>query len=183
MTRPPKSELQLLREWTRWTSGARKDYLNAILQLSPAERLRDRGASFGSIQAIFVHILDNYVWWLEYVPEERQAEYATLVAAQYDGAGLRRLNRRVDRVVREFLDALSTAKLGRIFAIQGVGGDGNPYRASLSLADIVWHLHEEELQHRGELNALFWQLGIDPPTSAWWPTTRGPKRDRTVRRG
>jgi uncharacterized damage-inducible protein DinB len=164
------SELQLLRAWTEWTSGARKNYLDAILRLLPAERLKDRGASFGSIQGVFVHILDDYLWWLEYVPQEREKEYETLVAAQYDGAQLRRLNRRVDRVVREFLTTLTPAKLAHVHVIEGVGGDGNPYRASLSLADVVWHLHEEELQHRGELNALFWQLGIEPPTSAWWPS-------------
>jgi uncharacterized damage-inducible protein DinB len=26
---------------------------------------------------------------------------------------------------------------------------------------------EEELQHRGEINALFWQLGIDPPITEY----------------
>jgi uncharacterized damage-inducible protein DinB len=35
-------------------------------------------------------------------------------------------------------------------------------------ADIVWHMVEEQLQHFGELNALFWQLDIDPPVHAWF---------------
>ncbi len=165
----PLSELRLLRAWTEWATAARKGYLDAILGLTPAERLKDRGASFGSIQEIFVHVLDDYLWWLEYVPQDRQQEYTTLVASEYDGAQLRRLNGRVDRIVAEFLQGLTPPKLSRVIEIHGVGGDGNPYEARLSLADVVWHMHEEELQHRGELNALFWQLGIDPPTTAWWP--------------
>ena len=28
--------------------------------------------------------------------------------------------------------------------------------------DICWHMVEEELQHRGEINALLWQMDIDP---------------------
>jgi uncharacterized damage-inducible protein DinB len=39
---------------------------------------------------------------------------------------------------------------------------------TVSLADIMWHMLEEELQHRGEPNALFWQMDIDPPADAWF---------------
>jgi uncharacterized damage-inducible protein DinB len=133
----------------RMASAARKAYLRVILRLPPAERLKDRGGSFGSVQEIFVHILDDCLWWLEYVPQARQTEYEVLIGTQYDGAQLRRLSRRVDRVVREFLNTLTPARLAQVKEINGVGGDGKPYRAALSLADIVWHRHEEELQHRG----------------------------------
>jgi uncharacterized damage-inducible protein DinB len=64
---------------------------------------------------------------------------------------------------------LTPESLARLIVINGVGGNGKPYRASLSLADIIWHMHEEELQHRGELNAMFWQMDIDPNATAWWP--------------
>jgi hypothetical protein len=32
---------------------------------------------------------------------------------------------------------------------------------------MLWHLVEQELQYRGELNALFWQIDIDPPITDW----------------
>jgi hypothetical protein len=32
----------------------------------------------------------------------------------------------------------------------------------------MWHMLEEELQHRGEPNALFWQMDIGPPIDAWF---------------
>ncbi len=28
---------------------------------------------------------------------------------------------------------------------------------------------EEELQHRGELNALLWQINVNPPVTGWNP--------------
>ena len=40
-------------------------------------------------------------------------------------------------------------------------------KVKLSVGQMLWHLVEEELQHRGELNALFWQIDIDPPHTDW----------------
>jgi uncharacterized damage-inducible protein DinB len=167
--RRPKSEIELLRAWTEWATDARKEYLAAILRLTPAERLKDRGASFGSIQGVFVHILDTYLWWFHYVARNRQKESKTIDGAKLTAAELRQLNARVDRAVRVLMKGLTPESLARLIVINGVGGNGKPYRASLSLADIIWHMHEEELQHRGELNAMFWQMDIDPNATAWWP--------------
>ncbi len=147
-----------------WSSSARKDYLDAILRLSPAERQKDRGASFGSIQEIFVHVLDDYLWWFEYVPQDRQDEYEAIKGSEIGETELRRLNRRVDRVVHAVLDPLTIADLSRRYVVRGISGDGKPYTLTCSLSAIIWHMVEEELQHRGELNALFWQMDIDPPT-------------------
>ena len=33
---------------------------------------------------------------------------------------------------------------------------------------MLWHLVEEELQHRGEVNALLWQINVDPPVTNWF---------------
>jgi len=32
---------------------------------------------------------------------------------------------------------------------------------------MLWHMVEEELQHRGELNALLWQIDVDAPVFDW----------------
>ncbi len=170
MARSPRSELELLREWTEWGARARRRYLRAVLRLPSSEQRKDRGASFGSIQAIFVHILDDFLWWFEYVPQNRQSEYRALDPAALTAADLERIDRRVDRVTRSLLRSLTARRLRVRFDIRGVGGDGQPYRAQLALGDVLWHMHEEELQHLGEINALFWQMDIDPPSIAWWPS-------------
>ena len=40
---------------------------------------------------------------------------------------------------------------------------------------MLWHLVEEELQHRGELNALLWQIDVEAPVSRWidWTHAQG----------
>jgi len=38
----------------------------------------------------------------------------------------------------------------------------------VNLRTIIWHMVEEELQHRGEMNALHWQMNVDAPTRAWF---------------
>ncbi len=167
--RRSNSELELLREWTAWGARARRKYLRALLDLPTADREKDRGASFGSMHAIFVHILDDFLWWFEFVPQDRQTEYRALDPRVLRASELQRTSLRVDRITSRLLRSLTPGTLGRRCVIDGVGGDGQPYHAELSLADILWHMHEEQLQHLGELNALFWQMDVDPPPIAWWP--------------
>jgi uncharacterized damage-inducible protein DinB len=44
--------------------------------------------------------------------------------------------------------------------------DGRVVR-SVRLGDMLHHMIEEELQHRGEINALFWRHDIDPPVTGF----------------
>jgi hypothetical protein len=45
--------------------------------------------------------------------------------------------------------------------------------------EALWHLVEEELQRRGEINALHWQLDVTPPIVSWvkWAHTVGQIKD------
>jgi uncharacterized damage-inducible protein DinB len=161
-------EITLLRAWCAWATRGRGRYLRAILRLPLQERLRDRGASFGSVQNIFLHIIEDYNWWFDDVVNDRQRDFKGLVGEEWSERDLKRLSRRVDRTVRALADSLTPKRLGREYLVKGVGGDGKPYTMTVSLADIMWHMLEEELQHRGELNALFWQMDIDPRADAWF---------------
>jgi uncharacterized damage-inducible protein DinB len=161
-------EITLLRAWCAWTTRGRGRYLRAILRLPQQERLRDRGASFGSLQDVFLHIIEDYNWWFDNVVNDKQRDFKELVGEKWGEQDLERLSRRVDRTVRALADSLTPKKLGHEYLVNGVGGDGKPYTMTVSLADIMWHMLEEELQHRGELNALFWQMDIDPGADAWF---------------
>jgi uncharacterized damage-inducible protein DinB len=33
--------------------------------------------------------------------------------------------------------------------------------------DILVHVFEEEVHHRGEIIALLWQIGVEPPLMGW----------------
>jgi uncharacterized damage-inducible protein DinB len=131
------------------------------------ERIRDRGASFPSIQDIFLHILDNTVWWLESVPQNRQESHQP-VKGRLSGAEIRRQVRRIARSSRKLSKSLTPSRLDRSFVVRGVQGNGKPFEMKVNLRTIIWHLAEEELQHRGEMNALLWQMDVDAPTRAWF---------------
>jgi uncharacterized damage-inducible protein DinB len=150
-----------------WNTRSRQDSLEAILRLSPEERRKDRGASWGSFQDIFLHIIEDYVWWFEMVLESK-SEDQSWVGREVDEKELRSLARRVDDSVKRVMDSLTPDDLGHPYDVHGVSGDGKEYTMTTCPADIVWHMVEEQLQHIGELNAMFWQLNIDPHAHSWF---------------
>ena len=161
------NEVELARGWVQWLVDTRQGYLDALLALPRKERLKDRGASFPSMQDIFLHILDNSVWWFESVPSNRQKSHQE-VKGRMSEAELRRQSDRIARLSSRLAKSLTRERLNREMVVRGTTGDGKPFEMRTSLRTIIWHVVEEELQHRGELNALFWQMDIDAPTSAWF---------------
>jgi uncharacterized damage-inducible protein DinB len=168
--RDPVNELALLRAWSDWNSKSRSDYMQTILGLPREDRRLDRGASWGSIQDIFLHVLEDYIWWFENVPQGRgEDQFVALVGRDVSENELRSLVERVADIVRAFIATLTSDEdLGRPYVVHGTSGSGKTYTMTTCPADIVWHMVEEQLQHFGELNALLWQLDIDPPVHAWF---------------
>ncbi|MGI0054581.1 MAG: DinB family protein [Thermoplasmata archaeon] len=172
MAKLPKSvhEIELTRAWINWLVDTRQGYLDALLALPKKERLRDRGASFPSMQDIFLHILDNNVWWLESVPNDRQRSHKE-VKGRLSAAEVRRQVRRIARFSRKLTRSLTPTGMNRSIVVRGESGDGKPFEMRVNLRTIIWHMVEEELQHRGEMNALFWQMNVDAPTRAWFSSS------------
>jgi uncharacterized damage-inducible protein DinB len=169
MRRPYRkiSEVDLARAWLEWLVDTRSGYLETLLKLPKKERLRDRGASFPSIQDIFLHLLDNNVWWLESVPQNRQESHRE-VKGRLSDAEIRKQVRRIARFSGKLARSLTPSRLDRSFVVRGVQGNGKPFVMKVNLRTIIWHMVDEELQHRGEMNALFWQMDVDAPTRAWF---------------
>lgn len=161
------TEVDLARTWLDWLVDTRSGYAETLLNLPVEDRIKDRGASFPSIQDIFLHILDNNVWWLESVPQNRQESHHE-VNGDLSRAEIGRHARRIARSNRKLANSLTSSRLGRSFVVRGVQGNGKPFEMTVNFRTIIWHLVEEELQHRGEMNALFWQMDVDAPTRAWF---------------
>jgi uncharacterized damage-inducible protein DinB len=159
------SELDALRTFYRYNSRVRRSYLSALVALSPEERLKDRGASYPSLQEIFVHVLDGIYWWLEYVPQGRPGEATLLSARDLTPDQLTEAVARAERVAEAYLDALDESGLTKEI-ICHFSEDGRTSEARFPIGDVLWHVVEEELQHRGEMNALFWQMDVDPPIAS-----------------
>ena len=159
-------ELETIKEWYRYNSLVRKGYLRTLLALPPSELTRDRGASFPPLVDILVHTLDAYRGWFLGGYLGRSAELKDLAA---DGPltidQALEAEAVVDREVRGIVDELKPAELDRVVTVPGE--EQRPGGGRITERDLLWHMVEEELQHRGELNALLWQIDVTPPVLGW----------------
>ena len=166
----PKDELDLIREWYDYNSDVRKKYFQVISKLPEAEQSRDRGASFPSILDIFTHVLDAYRWWFLYVYRDKARERKRLRGTGLKLDGIKREERKIDAFVKKFLQNLSPKDLAKTVIWHEEFKDKKgtkKYELTVMMRDMLWQLVAEELQHRGELNALLWQIDVDPPISEW----------------
>ena len=168
--KPSVDEVALAQAWIEWLIDTRAGYADRLLQLSEEDRRRDRGASFPSLEDIFLHILDDNVWWFESVPEGRQESHQG-VEGPMPSAEIRHQLERIAQIGKRLSSSLTTSRLNTSFVIRGLEGGTKPFEMKCNLRTIIWHMVEEELQHRGEMNALFWQMNIDAPTRAWFSST------------
>jgi uncharacterized damage-inducible protein DinB len=153
-------ELESIREWYRYNSYVRKKYLKVIFEKVPkGELYKDRGASFPSIVDIFSHILDAYRYWFVYVynsnlgkhhPSWRRKKYTQRTLGEYES--------KIDRLVLKVVEELKPGCLDRRLRSRD---------RTETLREMLLHMAEEELQHRGELNAMLWQMDIEPPITDW----------------
>ncbi len=161
-----RSELESVRNWYHYNSFVRKKYLEAIFQRIPGEeRYKDRGASFPSMADIFVHVIDAYRFWFLHVYKHDPDPFQKLRGTRkftYDEVMTE--NDKIDRHVLEFVRNLNSQDL-HVEIIAESRSYGKVKR--LDLRQMLHHMIEEQLQHIGELNALFWQLNVDPPVTEY----------------
>ncbi len=165
--RSNRNELNLIREWYDYNSYVRKRYFDVISKLPDAEQTRDRGASFPSILDIFIHVLDAYRWWFLYVYTDKVHERKALRNTGLRLDEIKREEQKIDSFVKKFLQKLSMKDLAKAIVWHEVDSKGKRWTIKIILRDMLWTLVGEELQHRGELNALLWQIDIDPPITEW----------------
>jgi uncharacterized damage-inducible protein DinB len=151
----------------KYNSYVRKKYLDAIERLPWEEVVKDRGASFGSIRNVFLHILDAYRRWFQAeikgVPYQRDYTLAHTAENYKNVDDLRRFEKEIDTLVMQVVEDLHEEDLSRVFAVEW----RDKVKQNITMEGILIHMIEEELQHRGEINCMFWQQNIDPPITAF----------------
>jgi uncharacterized damage-inducible protein DinB len=173
-------EITQIREWYDYNSDVRKKYLKTLAGLSRRALLKDRAASFPSLLDIYVHTLDAYKWWFAHAYRDRAADFKRMVGTIKTIAQARQYERKVDKLVSGFINHLNPRALASTFEF--TYPKGHPHRSGhrkLRTRDLVQQLIGEELQHRGELNALLWQIDVDPPFTGFFDW----KEKRAARRG
>lgn len=167
------ADLESIGEWFAYNDYIRKKYLKLLETLSEDQLVKDRGASFPSILDIFAHIYFAYRLWLNGmyggVPLEESDSFGRKCGSLtelIDDA------ERMNPFILEFVRKLQPQDLGRWIERPR---DGEAF--TFNVKNMLWHLVEEELQHRGELNALLWQIDIDPPITGWGTWKRETRSD------
>jgi uncharacterized damage-inducible protein DinB len=159
-------ELAVLRFWYRYNSARRTAYLDAIARLPPRIYRKNEGASYPLLQ-IYLHVLDAYRWWFRYVYRDEVRKYPSerLRTRLRTLAEARRATTQVTKEVQRFMERLTPRDLDRqvVYSVPADDEWTRWQQERVSLRAMLWHMVEEELQHRGEMNALLWRHGIEPP--------------------
>jgi len=158
------SELQALREWYEYDIFVRKRYLRFLRKLPRRVTTEDKGASFPSILDIFTHVLDVYKAWLKgrYETGRRTEPLEHLLFKD-----VAREEEEIDAYLLGLMQRLTPSDLEKSFEFTYAHGKGRR-KGRAKLGNLLWHLVEEELQHRGEINALLFQENISPPITDWF---------------
>jgi uncharacterized damage-inducible protein DinB len=141
----------------------RHAFFEAFAKLSWDEFIKNREASFNSIRNIFIHSVNGSNHWLDFLqgkPEREYKEFDKYKTLEEIGAYMKQVEKRMNK----YLNSLSTNDLKRRYEC---GEDGK--LETLTAEDVLVHVFEEEIHHRGELIALFWQMGFEPPVIGYPP--------------
>jgi uncharacterized damage-inducible protein DinB len=151
-----------IKELLEYNKQVRQRYLQAFSRISWEELIRNREASFNSIRNIFVHTLKAIDYWLDVLLKKHKCR-----TKQYEEyRSLEELFEYKDYVegrMQEYWDTSFPGKLFDRYVLRNDLGE----TVEVTAEDILIHLFEEEVHHRGELIALLWQMNIEPPLMGW----------------
>jgi len=151
-----------IKKLLEYNEALRHKYFATFSKLPWAEFTRNREASFHSMKNIFVHILGAIDYWLDILQKQNQhskKDYDEYTSLQQVKAYMEHVEKRT----HTYLNQLSNEGLQKTYTFK----DDDGRTCKVTAEDILIHVVEEEIHHRGELNALLWQIGIDPPPMGW----------------
>ncbi|MFZ0892145.1 MAG: DinB family protein [Thermoplasmata archaeon] len=176
------SEVTSLRDWYAYNAAARHAYFETLSQLPPEELKRDRGASFPTLLDILGHSMGGTETWIVRMSPlvgEPFANYAGPDPETLDD--LRKYQHFVEEQVDRFFSRLKEEDLDRSFLVPKL----HPWwdeDFTASVRSTILHVIEHELQHRGELNALLWQIDVEPPILEWGEFAEMQKKKSTPKK-
>ncbi len=148
-----------------YNDAERRAFFKAFSKLTWNDFTKNREASFNSIRNIFIHTLNATDYWLDFLQNDNQQskkkfeEYKTLKEIEA-------YTKHMENRMNKYLNSLSAEDLKRKYK----GRERRKGKVeTLTAEDILVHVFEEEVHHRGELIALFWQMDIIPPLIGYPP--------------
>jgi uncharacterized damage-inducible protein DinB len=168
-----------IQELYRYTSTVRRRFLDKLETLPWDVLVKNREASFYSIRNIFLHMIDNEDWIVNWVIPNKSTEYKrSLKSDEYvDFTMLKGHALAVEAKTMAYLNGIDEAELQR--RVKLILGSGESF--DLSVEESLLQTLTEQLFHTGELIALLWQEDIEPPKMQWFHNNpRSSKRDQNL---
>jgi len=147
-------------ELLEYNAEVRRRYFTALAKLTWDEFVKNREASWHSIRNIFIHTLGAIDHWLDFLQGEKLSkkfdDYKTIGEVQ-------EYMEHVEDRMSKYLNSTWSEGLMRKYRLANDAGQD----VEVTAEDILIHVFEEEVHHRGELIALLWQMDIEPPLMGW----------------
>ncbi len=139
---------------------SRRRLLESMAEIPWETVTASSGASFDSIRDIFVHSLQAEHFWIRRLSgKSTEGVYGAPFADYVDLGSIRQYADTVQADTHEYLDRLGDQDLQRMFEYKLRDGT---IKHNVT-EDILMHVVEEEIHHRGEIMCLCWQHDIQPP--------------------
>lgn len=145
-----------------YNEEVRHSYFEVLCGLPWKEFTQNREASFHSMRNIFLHTLGAIDYWLDVLQQEKlfsREDYDKYTSYPEVEAYMKHVENRM----HDCLKTLSLEGLNKTYALK----DDAQKTVVMTAEDILVHVFEEEVHHRGELIALLWQIGVEPPMMSW----------------
>jgi uncharacterized damage-inducible protein DinB len=146
-----------IRDLLAYNDVARRAFFKSFRKISWDDLIKNREASFNSIRNIFIHSINATNHWLDFLegkPEHSYKEFDDYTSLEEIEAYMQHTEKRMN----DYLKSLPPLGLGKEYH-----GQGKERNKRVTAEEILVHVFEEEVHHRGELIALYWQMGIKPP--------------------
>ncbi len=152
---------QLARLMAAYNSWQNTSLYDAAETLDPAERLADRGAFFGSIQATLNHLLwGDQIWMSRFDGWEKPAvSIAGSTGLYADWVALRAARAKADAGIAAWAATLTVERLAQDLTwYSGAAGR----ELTRPMWQLVAHLFNHQTHHRGQAHGLLTAAGAKP---------------------
>ena len=143
---------------------ARRKFLKSMAEIPWKNVTENCGASFDCIRDIFIHSVQAEQFWIWRLTGKNTEEIFKTPFSKY--ANIKAVQKYADIVeaeTNEYLKTLTDKKLQSIFEFKGWDGKNHKHK----IEDILMHVVEEEIHHRGELLCIYWQNDLKPPYTSY----------------
>jgi uncharacterized damage-inducible protein DinB len=139
---------------------SRREFLRSMAGIPWEKVVESCSASFDCIRDIFVHSLQAEQFWIRRLSGRSIEGIFDIPFTKFANvSAIQEYANKVEAETNEYLKTLTDEKLHSVFEFKGRDGKTNRNR----IEDILMHVVEEEIHHRGELLCIYWQSDLIPP--------------------